>query len=496
MLRFVALSRVSSREQEREGFSLDIQDEALNLAAESKGGMIVMHFRIAETASRTDERTTFRELLSYCRKNAEKLDGVLFYKVDRATRNLKDFVALEEIEDRYKVPLYFVTQPTENTPAGRMMRRTLATMAAFTTEQQSLDVRDGIAKRVEEGWPTGLAPYGYTNIRIDKRGIVVIDEENGPKIQRIFELYAYHGATLDDLSRRLFDEGIFYRPSQPKFPRTSLHQFLTNRIYIGEIKHKGEWYPGKQSPLVTRETWDRVQVLLGNQVYRSHELTYASGLISCGHCDHFVTGECKTKETKSGPKDYVYYRCSKYSRKDHPKVRLTESDLDAQVLGLFDQLRIDDEKVSDWFMRILRARTREQQEESEQEIAALQRQFTETQKLLDRLVNLRLHDEIDEQTFAGKQTELRDQKAALKLKLEVADRSHDENADIAIKAFELSQCLRSKWVTADYSAKRRILEILCLNFSLIDATLVPTWRKPFDVLAEGLEIKNSRGDRI
>ena len=234
-------------------------------------------------------------------------------------------------------------------------------MAAFTTEQQSLDVRSGIAKRVEEGWPTGLAPYGYKNVRINKRGIVVVDEENGPKIQRIFELYAYHGATLDNLSQRLFDEGVFYRPSQPKFPRTTLHQFLTNRIYIGEIKHKGEWYPGKQPPLVTRETWDRVQVLLGNQVYRSHELTYASGLITCGHCDHFVTGECKTKETESGPKNYVYYRCSKYNRKDHPKIRLTESKLDAQVLGLFDQLRINDEKVSDWFLRVLRARTKEQQ---------------------------------------------------------------------------------------------------------------------------------------
>ena len=52
MLRFVALSRVSSREQEREGFSLDIQDEALKIAAESKNGAIVKLFRIAETATR------------------------------------------------------------------------------------------------------------------------------------------------------------------------------------------------------------------------------------------------------------------------------------------------------------------------------------------------------------------------------------------------------------------------------------------------------------
>src|ERR1700730_9406757 len=45
------------------------------------------------------------------------------------------------------------------------------------------------------------------------------------------------------------------------------------------------------------------------------------------------------------------------------------------------------------------------------------------------------------------------------------------------------------------SAKRRILEIVFLNCRLDDATLVPTIRKPFDVLADGLIAKNSRGDK-
>ena len=64
-----------------------------------------------------------------------------------------------------------------------------------------------------------------------------------------------------------------------------------------------------------------------------------------------------------------------------------------------------------------------------------------------------------------------------------------------MKAFELSQQLRSKWLTADYAAKRRILEITCLNFSLDGVSLVPSIRRPFDMLAEGLDLKNSRGDK-
>jgi site-specific DNA recombinase len=51
-------------------------------------------------------------------------------------------------------------------------------------------------------------------------------------------------------------------------------------------------------------------------------------------------------------------------------------------------------------------------------------------------------------------------------------------------------------ITADYAAKRRILEILCLNCSFDGASLVATMRKPFDLLAKGLLQKDSRGDRI
>ena len=103
---------------------------------------------------------------------------------------------------------------------------------------------------------------------------------------------------------------------------------------------------------------------------------------------------------------------------------------------------------------------------------------------------------IDRETFARKHTEMRDRLASIKLQLDVLDRSHDETADLAAKVFELSQTLRSQWLTSDYAAKRRILEIVFLNCRLDDVTLVPTMRKPFDVLAEGLLSKESRGDKI
>ncbi len=126
----------------------------------------------------------------------------------------------------------------------------------------------------------------------------------------------------------------------------------------------------------------------------------------------------------------------------------------------------------------------------------MQRQLSNKIREQDVLLNLRICEEIDKETLARKMPELRDQAADLRLSIDALDRSHDEKEDVAVKALELSKSLRERWVTADYSTKRRILAILCLNFSLDDVTLVPEWRKPFDMLAEGLDLKNSRDDKI
>ena len=115
---------------------------------------------------------------------------------------------------------------------------------------------------------------------------------------------------------------------------------------------------------------------------------------------------------------------------------------------------------------------------------------------LDRLLNQRLSDDIDQETIARKHTEFRDRLASIKLQLDVLNRSRDETAELASKVFELSQTLTQRWLAADYATNRRILEIVFLNCRLDDATLCPHKRKPFDVLAEGLLSANSRADRI
>ena len=108
---------------------------------------------------------------------------------------------------------------------------------------------------------------------------------------------------------------------------------------------------------------------------------------------------------------------------------------------------------------------RENQDDRQARTSELSRQLAVLRNSQqDRLLNLRLLDEIDESTFASKSTELRDQIADLSQQIASADRNHAEQGELAVKTFELSQRLQEKWLTADMATKRQLLQIVCLNF--------------------------------
>jgi site-specific DNA recombinase len=129
----------------------------------------------------------------------------------------------------------------------------------------------------------------------------------------------------------------------------------------------------------------------------------------------------------------LHYRCTRYSNPGHPRTRVTEAELDRQMLAIFDRMRIEDESVREWFRTVLASQTRDAQQDSRAQRSELQRQEALLVAQQDRLLNLRIDDQIDETTFLRKQTEMRDRLSSIKLQTDALDRSHDETADLALK---------------------------------------------------------------
>ncbi len=110
--------------------------------------------------------------------------------------------------------------------------------------------------------------------------------------------------------------------------------------------------------------------------------------------------------------------------------------------------------------------TREHQRE-------LTRQRDQISVKLQTLLDLRMDGEISADEYARKRQELYERQSAIALQLQVSDRDGREIADLAVKAFELSQSLTERWLRSKYNAKRTILGIMLKTVRLNSGNLEP-----------------------
>ena len=52
-----------------------------------------------------------------------------------------------------------------------------------------------------------------------------------------------------------------------RFDKKYLYKLLRNRIYLGELSHKGSWYPGAHQAIIEAELWERVHRILAKDAH-------------------------------------------------------------------------------------------------------------------------------------------------------------------------------------------------------------------------------------
>lgn len=183
-------ARVSSREQ-REGYSIDAQLRAMRDRAQKSGWRIVREFVVAESAKRGAERLAFNDMLRWIKANAkrERIQTILSHKLDRVCRNMRDAVRLQELEDTCGVQLSFVENQFGPGAAGALSFNVMAAVAQYYSDNLRSEVLKGLDEKVRQGWPTGLAPFGYMNAA-DRNEPIQPHPEKARAVVRIFELYS------------------------------------------------------------------------------------------------------------------------------------------------------------------------------------------------------------------------------------------------------------------------------------------------------------------
>jgi len=219
---------------------------------------------------------------------AGNVDTVVVYKVDRLSRSLTDFAKIIEVFDSHGVSFVSVTQQFNTTTSmGRLTLNVPLSFAQFEREITGERIRDKFAASKKKGmWMGGFVPLGYDCV---ERRLVVNQVEAGT-IRRIFRHYfrlGYVSKLKDFLDheqiRSKVRKSIAGRTSGGQaYSRGALYHLLNNRIYIGEIVHRGLVYPGQHRRIVPQGLWNQVAARLqeNNQAHRMGKSHSTTSLLS------------------------------------------------------------------------------------------------------------------------------------------------------------------------------------------------------------------------
>lgn len=499
----VLWARVSSLEQKEDGFSMDAQRRAMLEKAEQENFTIVKEFSAAESAKKGAARQAFNEMLSWVASNArkEKIEGILFHKLDRACRNMKDAVRLKELED-HGIKLFFVENQFGSGAAGEFTFNILASVAQFYSDNLKFESLKGMGERAAQGWLPTKAPHGYYNDPNDSDEPIKIDPEKSKTVLRIFDLYSTAGKIIPDIREILYAEGRFNCDSTPKFSIAGIAYILKNPVYIGQIRWHGRILQGKHKPLIDVRTFELCQDILKGKSHRGasqrDDLPLGGELFHCKHCGSSITGERVPKKLRDGTIRYHrYYRCaSNKTPPVHPRLRWKEDLLEQEVIKKLSALRLPNEEITNWFRTALRASLADEQAYRKTVVGSLRKRETDLESKQSRLLDAFLNGDLEKEAYQKKNEEIKGELLSLRNELGKDNKVHGEFQDLLVGVFELTQKTLETWQGSNVEVRRELLGILSLNRTLDDASLSWEWRKPFDLLAEGSKFENGVAERI
>ena len=473
----VAYVRVSSKEQEKEGFSIPAQLKLLRGYAVPTNLVVIREFADVETAKQTG-RHGFDELVAFLKKS-HSCRVLLVEKTDRLYRNLKDWVTLDDLD----LEIHFVKEgivlSRDSRSSEKFIHGIKVLMAKNYIDNLSEETRKGMMEKAEQGvWPS-FAPLGYRNIiRSDGKNAIAPDPDVTSTITRLFEWYATGNYSGRDVTKMAQAEGLVFRKSKDSVPQATIYKILRNRIYTGDFDWNGRTYRGVHVPLVTRELWDRVQEILDRRFAKKHrkvkhDFAFA-GLISCGHCGCSLVGEIKKGR-------YVYYHCSGAKGKcREPYTR--EEILEDRFGDLLKGLVLDDE-VLGWVTEALRQSHQDEKRHHEEAIARLQADHSRLQGRLDAMYVDKLDGRIDAAFFDRKVAEWRPEQDRLLRVIEQHQAANRTYLDEGVRLLELASKAHALFRQQAPREKRRLLDFVVSNCMWNHGELQVTFRQPFDMLA-------------
>ena len=366
-----------------------------------------MEFQESKSAKKPG-REKFNEMMSHI----EQMEGVgiLAWHPDRLARNSVDGGRIIYGVDTTKiVSLLFPTFWFEPTPQGLFMLQVAFGQSKYYSDNLKQNVERGIRQKVRRGEWLTKGPRGYIN-NPKTRNI-----EPDPVLARIivkaFEEYATGKHTFPSLSNFLAEYGVITKNGTP-LGKASIYELLTNKAYIGLVKHHDEWFQGSFAPIISINLFEAVQKRLKEKsrprkTKVGHNFPF-TGLFRCGECGSMITAQWATGNSSER---YRYYRCTK-KKENCSQAYLREDKMIFQLKAQLRKITLPDE-----WIKFMEEKTDQWEKEvkisSGSYVGQIKDNERETQKKLDNLITIYLDGDIPKENYLVKKNELLKQKVSL-----------------------------------------------------------------------------------
>ena len=472
----VLYARVSSKEQDKEGFSIPAQLKLLRGYAADQHLIVAREFIDIETAKQAG-RANFGEMLAFLRR-ARTIRVLLVEKTDRLYRNLKDWVSIDDLD----LDVHFVKEgvvlSAQSRSSEKFMHGIKVLMAKNYIDNLSEETQKGMREKAEQGIYPSWAPLGYRNVDGPSgKRVIEPDPALGPLVARLFDGYSTGLCSLKDVTTQARAWGLTFRKGN-QMSISVVHKILRNPIYMGRFRWAGTEYQGTHEPLVSRALWDRVQSVLADRFgtrQRGSKHGFAfTGLVKCGHCGCAMVGEIKKGR-------YVYYHCTGYRQKC-PEPYTREEVLDAEFARILDGISIDD-RILGWIVTALKAGQMDERRHRDEAIARLQVDYDRIQTRLDAMYVDKLDGRIEAAYFDRKASEWRrdlDGIAASIAEHQTADRGY---VDSGVRLLELAARASGLFLGQSPAEKRKLLGFVVATASWKDGQLSAALRQPFALIS-------------
>lgn len=430
ILRVALYIRVSTEEQALRGYSLQAQEDALVEYAAANKLKVVGIYRDEGHSARKPalKRKVMLQLLEDVK--AGNVDRVLFIKLDRWFRNVREYHSVQTILDKHNVTWEAILEDYNTATAdGRLKVNIMLSVAENEADRTSERIKfvfnSKVSKR-ETMLTNRTAPYGYRIEKIDGARRLVKDPETQHIVEDFFKTaMAYSIRYAADTMNEKYGLNRVYK---------LWWETTKKEIYTGVYRGVADYC----EPYITKEQFDELNNK--NKIIKraQNDRVYLfSGLLKCPKCGRRLGGKYCTSGYNQT--DYLYYRCT------------------ATLVGMCDYRTVTEKRIEDYLLDNVRKELENFVITAEATPASTKapQGKSDTEKLTEKLRRLNVAyfaGNLTDEDYTAQTQKIKEQIAAAQKEEEAAGKPVDLEA---LKAF-LETDFETTYQTLSKMDKRRL----------------------------------------